>query len=296
LIVGACHADSIIHLEQPAILGRTNPANRMVKPGGVAANIARALVAQHSAAIFAGGGDARTLQFIGAIAADDAQPLSIMLGQGIAADFARIAAQPASYTAILDADGELVIGAASMALYDHVTPDDILPLLPKVPSAVILDANFPAATLAAIAAALPANCRLFAAGTSTQKVQRLAPFLNRVDALVLNHAEAGQLTDSAGDVTAQAELLAGRLHSGGYVLVSDGPEAAALACGGSISTAKPPTITLVNANGAGDVMAAALFAQLLDSQSHSRDTQPSLDELLRNAVVAGAGHAAGDKG
>ena len=54
-----------------------------------------------------------------------------------------------------------------------------------------------------------------------------------------------------------------------------------------VVTARPPQISLVNANGAGDVMAARLFCDL--------ESQPdmALSDRLRAALAAGADYAAG---
>ena len=50
------------------------------------------------------------------------------------------------YTAIVAADGELVVGAASMALYDEVTPDMVLEgIIGDGP--LVIDANFPESAL-----------------------------------------------------------------------------------------------------------------------------------------------------
>ena len=60
-----------------------------------------------------------------------------------------------SYNAILDHNCELIIGVADIALYEAMTPTDVIPLLPEHPQAVAVDANFLAETLVAIAASLP---------------------------------------------------------------------------------------------------------------------------------------------
>ena len=84
-----------------------------------------------------------------------------------------------------------------------------------------------------------------------------------------------------------AGALAGRVRPGGYVLVSDGPGEAALATGGDCVTASPPPVRLVNANGAGDAMAAALFWGLADVAGTGLATR------LDHALLAGADFAAG---
>jgi pseudouridine kinase len=55
----------------------------------------------------------------------------------------------ASYTAVLEPDGELVLGLADMDVYEELTPSVLLPALPTLREASLwfLDANLPAATI-----------------------------------------------------------------------------------------------------------------------------------------------------
>ena len=212
--------------------------------------------------------------------------------------FARLDGSHPSYNAILDRNGELIIGVADMALYDTVTPTDIIPLLPKNPQAVIVDANFPAETLAAIAARLSDDCCLYAAGTSVQKVHRLVPLMDRLDALVLNRAEACELAGKMGAVDKLGTILSASLRPAAPVLVSDGAEPAALAARGEVVSSAPPKITLANENGAGDAMAAAFFCICLDramGQPNIAATSAEiLEDMLAGALAVGANFAAGN--
>ncbi|MEC8145203.1 MAG: PfkB family carbohydrate kinase, partial [Pseudomonadota bacterium] len=189
------------------------------------------------------------------------------------------------YTAIVAADGELVVGAASMALYDEVMPDMVLEgIIGDGP--LVIDANFPEAVLQAICQAQPQTRPVFAAATSVAKVGRLAGCLARLDALVLNRSEAAILAGEA-PVADMARALAADMRLGGVVLVSDGGDQAALAKGGDCVTASPPPLELVRANGAGDAMAATLFWGLTATPA------AGLAAHLDAALAAGADFAAG---
>ena len=300
-IIGACHTDTTSRINGPARHGRTNPATSSALPGGVAANIARS-IRRHRA-------DTK-IMFIGAASTGNDDVASSLRDAGIDVAFARLDGSHPSYNAILDHNGELIIGVADMALYDAVTPTDIIALLPEHPQAVIVDANFPAETLVAIAARLSDDCRLYAAGTSVQKVQRLGPMMNRLDALVLNRDEACELAGKTGNVDELAAILSARLRGHAPVLVSDGAEPAALAAGGAVVSSAPPKITLANANGAGDAMAAAFFCLCLDRAMGPPDTaailaeipedmpkdmpKDTLQDMLANALAEGASFAAGN--
>lgn len=238
------------------------------------------------------------ITFIGAAATGDDDAASSLRDAGIDVAFCRLDGSQPSYNAILDHNGELIIGVADMALYDTVAPTDIIPLLPKHPQAVIVDVNFPPETLATIAARLSDDCRLYATGTSVQKVHRLVPLMDRLDALVLNRAEACELAGKVGAVDKLATILSASLRPDAPVLVSDGAKPAALAARGEVVSSAPPKITLANENGAGDAMAAAFFCLCLDRAMGPPNTAVTsaeiLEDMLAGALAAGANFAAGN--
>jgi len=241
----------------------------------VAANIARHLAAR--------GGQAH---FTGVQPADEISALGTRLrAAGVDPNLIPLEGEVPGYTAIVAADGELVVGAASMALYDEVTPDMVLEgIIGDGP--LVIDANFPESVLQAICQAQPQTRPVFAAATSVAKVGRLAGCLARLDALVLNRSEAAVLAGEA-PVAGMACAMAARLRPGGVVLVSDGGNQAALARGDDCVTASPPPLDLVRANGAGDAMAAALFWGL------AATPDAGLAAHLEAALEAGADFAAG---
>ena len=274
-ICGGCHLDRHLYLQGEAVPGRTNPASQRIGIGGVAANIARHLAAR--------GGQAH---FTGVQPADEISALGTRLrAAGVDPNLIPLEGEVPGYTAIVAADGELVVGAASMALYDEVTPDMVLEgIIGDGP--LVIDANFPESVLQAICQAQPQTRPVFAAATSVAKVGRLAGCLARLDALVLNRSEAAVLAGEA-PVAGTACALAARLRLGGVVLVSDGGNQAALARGDDCVTASPPPLDLVRANGAGDAMAAALFWAL------AATPDAGLAAHLEAALEAGADFAAG---
>ena len=274
-IFGGCHLDRHLYLQGEAVPGRTNPASQRIGIGGVAANIARHLAAR--------GGQAH---FTGVQPADEISALGTRLrADGVDPNLIPLEGEVPGYTAIVAADGELVVGAASMALYDEVTPDMVLEgIIGDGP--LVIDANFPESVLKAICQSQPQTRPVFAAATSVAKVGRLAGCLARLDALVRNRSEAAVLAGEA-PVAGMACALAARLRPGGAVLVSDGGNQAALASGDDCVKASPPPLDLVRANGAGDAMAAALFWALATTPD------AGLAAHLEAALEAGADFAAG---
>ena len=262
-------------------MGRTNAARQTVSTGGVAANIARHLAASGS-----------TVTFIGVQPPQEIPAMVARLGGcGVDAAFLPLQGEVPGYSAVIGPDGELLIGAAAMSLYDEVRPAMIMPHLDPA-AALVIDANFPADVLLAMTEAGDGRRHVFAAGTSMAKVERLRPCLPGLHALVLNRAEAACLAgkgDAPVDVPVDvlAQDLALVLADGGVVLVSDGGSPAALASRTEAVTLEPPQPRVVNANGAGDAMAASLFSGLVT------DPGMALTTRLRTALAAGAEFAAG---
>lgn len=287
IVVGALHIDTIIQLQNESRFGRTNAAKKKSVIGGVASNIARSLRWS----------DANLhIAFVGAMAEDDDRAEKWLELSGIDSEFLRMDGAPPTYTAILDQHGELLIGAADMGLYERVLADDLLLMLPEQPRTVVIDANFSAEVLLAVSQSLPDRTKLFAAGTSIEKVSRLSPLMTRLDALSLNRAEAGKLTGADDGVAALAAGLSEKLQRpGARILVSDGADLAALASGSEVVVRYPPEVELTNANGAGDAMAATFFQACLDMPEAEVATplgKLGLAEMLDLALAAGSAHAA----
>ena len=274
-VCGGCHIDRQLRFESPPLPGRTVPAIQSERVGGVATNIAVQLAALNAGT---------RLVSVQPPQSHDAMKARLAEA-GVDPFLLPLAGEPPSYTALLGPDGELLTGAAAMALYDSVSAGLLAPALAADADAVIWDANFPQAVITAALGAMPPDRRLFAVGTSTAKVDRLAAVLPRIDALVVNRDEAACLV-TAGDVAEMAPGLAA-MAGGATVLVSDGGDVAALATADAVVTARPPAVELVNANGAGDVMAARLFYDLVS------DGVMAAQDRLERALAAGAAYAAG---
>lgn len=285
-IIGAAHADHTIRLVEKTKMHRTNPATMMVMPGGVAANIARHLGGRHMP-------KGHSPHFIGVAARGYAPAMERDFARwNIRPHLVEKDGAPSSYTAIIDADGDLVIGAANMDLYDQVEPDDIIGLLPST-GLLIIDANFSGDVLLAIAEKITMAVSLFAAATSTQKAERLIPILSRLDGLVLNRVEAERLV-TGDDMAEMAHHLVHQMRGHAFVLISDADNDAVLVHRDIVVTSRPPKITPVNVNGAGDAMAAAVFAAVGRGMIKGKVTPARLQSVLDDAVAAGAAFAAGE--
>ena len=296
VVVGGCHIDQHLYFDTAPVAGRTNPARIVEAIGGVAANIAHHLAAARYA-----------VDFVGVQPQHDPLMLASRLqAAGITAHLAPLAGEAPRYTALIGPDGELMIGAAALSIYDAASEDVVRSRLAasldagldarQPADAVVIDANFPALVLDMLVSALPPEMPLCAAATSLAKVDRLAVMLPRLSVVVLNRAEASRLAGIQVDevavlastlATSMARRGSGNMLQDGLVLVSDGANMAALATGDMVVTALPPCVRVISANGAGDAMAAGLFSAVLQA-----GPSPDLDDMLRVALAAGAEFAA----
>ncbi|RWX60769.1 carbohydrate kinase, partial [Mesorhizobium sp. M4B.F.Ca.ET.089.01.1.1] len=157
-----------------------------------------------------------------------------------------------SYTALIDRDGELIVGFADMALYDLAFPKQIRRA--KVREAIasadalLCDANLPSAALERLVAQA-AGKPVFAIAISPAKVVRLAPVLGSLAVLFMNRREAGALAGLGDDANGH-DLV------GAPVLGFDGE--------GLFSIAPPAPRRIADVTGAGDALTGATVAALLN--------------------------------
>ncbi len=122
--IGAAHIDRIVRLDAPAVPGASNPGRTTSRAGGVIRN-----AAETAARLGVG---VRLVTRVGA----DAEAARVRDSlSGLPVTFAPLAVRSdvptASYTAVLDPRGDLVIGLADMAAYETITPAEVLAALDR---------------------------------------------------------------------------------------------------------------------------------------------------------------------
>lgn len=190
----------------------------------------------------------------------------------------------ASYTALLDRQGDVVAALADMALYDIAFPKQVrrAKLREAIAAAdgVLADANLPAAALQTLAAEADASAKpLFAIAISPAKVVRLRDTVDRLSCLFLNRREAAALAGAsmAEPTDALVRTLIQRGLRRGVVTQGDAPILGFE--DGTVFALDPPAPRrIADVTGAGDALAGATIVGLLRGLS--------LVEALREGAAA----------
>lgn len=273
LAFGGAHIDKRGTLQSPFTAGSSHPGVWREEAGGGAFNAARNLsrLGHHVTFISPRGGDAAAeiVSIAAEIAGIDDRP------------FTFLDRKTASYTAILDDSGILIVGLADMALYDLFTPRRL-----RIRSvrnsfdscdAILVDANLPTETLLAIAKHGKEKGKTIAAlGISPAKVSRLKEAFPFIDMLFINQAEAKELTGAteASKIIAQLKSLGLR----GAVITNGEKAINAYRDDMSVSLLPPNPQSIVDVTGAGDALCGAFFSAHLKGAD--------LQMALRDGVAA----------
>lgn len=259
---GAVNLDRTARCLGELVLRTSNPVTVRQAAGGVARNVATNLahLGQRVALTSAIGADAGGEELIRLLNAD---------GIDTAKTIRRSNAATASYTAVLDRDGELLIGLADMAIYDGLSPEAFTAGRPRATEeAWFIDANLPDACIDALTARAKGQTLIAASTVSTPKASRLAAYLERLDVLFANRAEASVLSGMSIQSSDDALTAADRLRAAGVgaVFVTLGPRGAAAV--DATSRLALPAIpgAARDVVGAGDAFAAGALTSLLEGR------------------------------
>lgn len=213
--IGGAHIDRHGVLKGPPVAATSNPGNVSTTFGGVARNVAENLARLGC-----------RVSMISRVGDDDAGRAVVAHLASLGVDTSMIAAAPrptASYTAILDPEGELVIGLADMDLYDEIAPPLLDAARLRAHDLCFADTNLPAGTLSWLAeqaamavdavsipksrklrGLLPKIRILFATQAQAAEIAQCEPFANALEAARALHG----LGASSGVVTAGAAGIA----------------------------------------------------------------------------------------
>jgi pseudouridine kinase len=252
--IGAANIDRKLRPEAPLVMGTSNPARQHESFGGVARNIAENLARLGAPVSLttAIGDDASGRALLA-----DAEAAGIDTGGTV-----KVAgACSGTYTAVLDAAGEMVVALADMALYDVLTPALMASRRRAAAALTVADLNLPADTVAALLAeARVDGATLVLVAVSQPKMARLPQDLHGLRLLILNEGElaarAGAPVDSEGALAAACAAL--QAQGARDVIVTRGGGGVCFTSGGSVRHLAAAPAHIVDVTGAGDAFAAAV--------------------------------------
>jgi len=264
--IGGIVSDRKARVEGGARPGTSNPVSVTTSTGGVAANIARNLARL--------GCHVALFSILGA---DDsgATALRDLENSGVnSSAILRSRTHPtASYTAVLEPNGELFIGLADMDIFeelDSLWADRIAPTLARCP-VWILDTNLPARTIERLLLTHKGNVSVLADPISIVKSERIRSSLAAVDVLFPNRKEAAVLSgfdvNTQGDVAKASSEI--RKCGVGTVVVTLGGDGIYLDAGhGGKFLPVIPARKVLDVTGAGDALVAGFAYGMLAEGNH----------------------------
>ena len=267
VVVGGANIDVKARSAAPAAQRTSNPGHGSMTPGGVGRNIAENLARL--------GTRTHLVAAVGRDALGDSL-LAQTAAAGVRLEFIHRSDHPTgTYTAILDADGELIVAVADMAATDNLRPDHLSPARDLIANAglLVLDGNLAPATLEhARDLADAAQVRVILEPVSVPKARNLGAAISAdrpVYAVTPNRDELAALTDLPTRTDRQLRRAADSLHRRGvqHVWVRLGMAGSLLSSATAESTFIPAVPTAVeDVTGAGDSMLAAFCHALLEGQ------------------------------
>lgn len=257
--VGGAHIDRRGQVSGPYVPAASNPGTMREDVGGGVFNALRTVVRRGVCASLMSmrGGDTAGETVARTIAQAGIKDLSVTF----------LDRATPSYTAILDNEGELVVGFADMGLYDLAFPKQMrranIRGAVETADAVLCDANMPTAALERLMAQA-GDRPVFVIAISPAKVVRLASLFERPALVFMNRREAAALTGLSREAPGR-ELVAGLRGIGmrGAVVTAGDRPALGFDKDGAFSITPPPPKAVIDVTGAGDALAGATTAALL---------------------------------
>ena len=267
--IGAVSADRLVARD-------SNPGRVTTSLGGVGRNIAHnlCLLGEQTAMVTVLGQDAF---------AQSVQENAADIGLDLHHSATIPGGRTGTYLFIDDSDGDMALAVNDMAIYDHMTPEFLRQRLDFINHAglVVVETNLPEVSLHWLCQHCTAP--MLADPVSTIKAPKLKPVLGRLTALKPNRMEAELLSGVKIESAADVERAADKLLSTGLqqVYISMGGDGLfAKNAAGETARIPCPKVTVANATGGGDAMAAALAACITQGRT--------LEECARLAIGAGA--------
>jgi pseudouridine kinase len=271
LAIGGAHIDRRGQLTVPHMPGASNPGRMREEVGGGVFNAARnaAQLGVKVDFLSVRGGDLEGDLVAREIAAAGFNDLSSIF----------LDRQTASYTAIIDQDGDVITALADMDIYETALPRIITRRKTRDAiadcKAVLTDANMPEAAIRALVG-LSEGRPVFAIAISPAKGLRLRNVLDRIDCVFMNAREA-QAIAGRNQLSEAIEQLAIMGLQRAVISQGDGP-VILMQNGAVLEIAPPKAASIADVTGAGDALAGVTLAALMQGSA--------LDDAVRLGMRA----------
>lgn len=268
VVIGGANMDILGTPNQALTPGSSTPGTVSYSPGGVGRNIAENLARLgEDCYLIAPVGDdhsGRQLTELSSLAGIDTSQMVTIPGHATS-----------SYLSLVDEQGEMQQAIADMAILNAFGPDYLRKQLGLLARAelLVLDTNLKNSTLECLFDQLPEQ-RFFVDCVSSAKAPKIQPFLSRIHTLKPNLAEAAAISgihlDSENLSEPALKELAGWFHQQGVerLFISLGSEGLYYShLNGEAFRCQQTSQTVINSNGAGDALMAALCHGWLQQMS-----------------------------
>lgn len=261
LCIGAANLDRKLRTLAALQMGTSNPASAQETFGGVARNIAENLARL--------GLPVALLTVLGDDAAGHALQLHAeAAGIDMRGSLHLNGTSSGTYTAVLDAHGEMLLALADMQLYEQLTPQWLASRQPQLAGAalIVADLNLPHDTVTSLIEQARAEhaAPLIIVGVSQPKMNRLPLDLHGVRLLILNRGEletrAGRPLPTTADVDDACRAV--QAQGARQIIVTCGGAGVYYSADptmeGAVEHLPAHEVDTVDVTGAGDAFSAAL--------------------------------------
>ena len=263
--IGAIHHDYLLNLKKNIINFRSNQITQKNRIGGVAYNIAELLS-----------------NFV------DVNFYSLAINEEIRKKISKkiyVHQVNKNYTdryylALSDKNNKFLLGLANTDEYENNKSLKIPNIKNKN---IIFDLNFSKTYLEKSINKLSKKNKIIVCATSVHKVIKIKRIINKIDFIFLNKAELLKLTNSSNIILGVKKIL--KQNKKIKIITTNSKNNVIFGSNEFIKKIKPPSIKVVNENGAGDALAAMML--------YLFSINEKMNYILKTSVACGSYYASG---
>ncbi len=263
--IGAIHHDYLLNLKKNIINFRSNQITQKNRIGGVAYNIAELLS-----------------NFV------DVKFYSLAINEEIRKKISKkIYVHQVNkdyadryYLALSDKNNKFLLGLANTDEYENNKSLKIPNIKNKN---IIFDLNFSKTYLEKSINKLSKKNKIIVCATSVHKVIKIKRIINKIDFIFLNKAELLKLTNSSNIILGVKKIL--KQNKKIKIITTNSKNNVIFGSNEFIKKIKPPSIKVVNENGAGDALAAMML--------YLFSINEKMNYILKTSVACGSYYASG---